>query len=169
MKINKIFSVAVALTAIFLSACNEDPQGTTPKFPSETQTFTVDTNDTVVVAFSAHSSWQLSSDAMWCKVDGLFLDTSGKAGEQLVTFVITDDGQSVDESKANIILRMGEESGVIAVITRRGITDAIIIGNDSVDYKHNQTLLIGSEGVTSFSIKETTIDSNNLYISTECF
>ena len=92
MKINKIFSVAVALTAIFLSACNEDPQGTTPKFPSETQTFTVDTNDTVVVAFSAHSSWQLSSDAMWCKVDGLFLDTSGKAGEQLVTFVITDDG-----------------------------------------------------------------------------
>lgn len=166
MKINKIFSVAVALTAIFLSACNEDPQGTTPKFPSETQTFTVDTNDTVVVAFSAHSSWQLSSDAMWCKVDGLFLDTSGKAGEQQVTFVITDDGQSVDESKANIILRMGEESGVIAIITRRGLTDAIIIGNDSVDYKHNQTLLIGSEGVTSFSIKETSFDSNNLYIST---
>ena len=166
MKINKIFLGAVALTAMLLSACNENPEGTTPKFPAETQTFTVDTNDTVVVAFSANSSWQLSSDAMWCKVDGLFLDTSGKAGEQQVTFVITDDGQSVDESKANIILRMGEESGVIAIITRRGITDAIVLGSDSIDYTHGESITIGASGAQSLVLRKTTFDSNNLHITT---
>lgn len=166
MKINKIFLGAVALTAMLLSACNENPEGTTPKFPAETQTFTVDTNDTVVVAFSANSSWQLSSDAMWCKVDGLFLDTSGKAGEQQVAFVITDDGQSVDESKANIILRMGEESGVIAIITRRGITDAIVLGSDSIDYTHGESITIGASGAQSLVLRKTTFDSNNLHITT---
>ena len=165
MKINKIFSVAVALTAIFLSACNEDPQGTTPKFPSETQTFTVSPNDTIKVTFTANDTWQLSSDAMWCRVDGLFLDTSGKAGEQNIAFVINADGHSVNESKANITLRMGNESRVIAIVTRIGITNAIIVGCDTVNYKHNQTVTIGTSGIQELVIRQSTFDINNLYIT----
>ena len=166
MKINKIFLGVAALATLILGACDDTPQGSSSSFPTETQTFTASPSDTVAVTFTANSAWQLSSDAMWCKVDGLFLDTSGKAGEQRVAFVITADGQSVDTSKAHITLRMGDESGIIAIITRRGITDAIVLGNDSLNYTHGETLTIGTSGSQSVVLRKTTFDSNNLHIST---
>lgn len=166
MKINKIFLGVAALATLMLGACDDTPQGSSSSFPTETQTFTASPTDTVAVTFTANSAWQLSSDAMWCKVDGLFLDTSGKAGEQRVAFVITADGQSVDASKAHITLRMGDESGIIAIITRRGITDAIVLGNDSLNYTHGETLTIGTSGSQSVVLRKTTFDSNNLHIST---
>ena len=166
MKKNKMLLGAVALAALLFSACNDVIQGTTEvTFPTETQTFTVSPSDTIMVTFTASSSWQLSSDAMWCRVDGLFLDTNGKAGEQSVAFVINADGHSVNESKANITLRMGNESGVIAVVTRTGITNAIVVGCDTLNYKHNQTVTIGTSGTQELVIRQSTFDINNLYIT----
>lgn len=165
MKTNKFWMCALAMTAFLMGACIEENEAPTPIFPTEVTTHTVAAGEEVTIAFTANTDWQLSSDAMWCKVDGLFLDTNGKAGEQQVTFHVNADGQSVDDSKANISLRMGEESRVIATIVRTGITNAIVLGNDSVNYTHNQTVTIGAEGTLTLVIKETTFDKNNLYIS----
>lgn len=165
MKTNKFWMCALAMTAFLMGACIEENEAPTPIFPTEVTTHTVAAGEEVTIAFTANTDWQLSSDAMWCKVDGLFLDTNGKAGEQQVTFHVNADGQSVDDSKANISLRMGQESRVIATIVRTGITNAIVLGNDSVNYTHNQTVTIGAEGTLTLVIKETTFDKNNLYIS----
>lgn len=166
MKINRILLSVAAICSLLLSACNDVMQGTaTQGFPTDTLTSTVVPGDTVTVTFSVDSDWQLSSDAMWCKVNGLFPDTSGKAGKQSVLFVISNEGQTVDASKASISLRLGDEIRVIAVVTRKGITDAIVLGTDSINYTHGQTLTIGSSATQSLVIRKTTFDSNNLYIS----
>ena len=166
MKINKMLLGFVATATLLFSACDEVINGSAESgFPTETQTFTVSPNDTIKVTFTANDTWQLSSDAMWCRVDGLFLDTSGKAGEQNIAFVINADGHSVNESKANITLRMGNESRVIAIVTRIGITNAIIVGCDTVNYKHNQTVTIGTSGIQELVIRQSTFDINNLYIT----
>lgn len=66
----------VATATLLFSGCDEIIQGSTESgFPTETQTFTVSPNDTIKVTFTANDTWQLTSDAMWCRVDGLFLDT----------------------------------------------------------------------------------------------
>ena len=166
MKINKILLGFVALISLLFSACDDVMQGTTTHgFPTDTLAYTVVPGDTVAVTFSAESDWHLSSDAMWCKVDGLFLDTSGKSGSQSVSFVISDQGQTVDDSKASISLRMGDEIRVIAIVIRKGITDAMILGADSINYTHGQTLTIGASATQSLVIRKTTFDNNNLYIS----
>lgn len=162
---NKVWMGIMTMVVLMFSACDEKSGTDTPIFPEQITTHTVAAGDEVTISFTANADWQLSSDAMWCKTGG-FMDTYGKAGEQNVVFTITADGQSVDAAQANITLRMGNDQMVIAVITRTGITNAIVLGDDSVDYQHNQTLLIGSEGVAEMVIKETTFDANNLYLST---
>lgn len=166
MKINKILLGFVAFASLLFSACHDVMEGTTTNgFPTDTLAYTVVPGDTIAVTFSAESDWHLSSDAMWCKVDGLFLDTSGKSGSQSVSFVISDEGHTVDASKASISLRLGDEIRVIAIVTRQGITDAMILGADSITYTHGQTLTIGASATQSLVIRKTTFDSNNLYIS----
>lgn len=165
MNTNKIWMSVMAMVTLMFCACNEEKGTDAPIFPEQVTTHTVVVGDEVTISFTANTDWQLSSDAMWCKTGG-FMDAYGKAGEQHVLFTITAEGQSVDAAQANIILRMGNDQMVIAVITRTGITNAIALGNDSVDYQHNQTLLIGSEGIAELTIKSTTFDANNLYLST---
>jgi hypothetical protein len=163
--ISKLWMGIFTLTTLLVCACEEKGGTDAPAFPNEVATYTVAAGDKVTISFTANTNWQLSSDAMWCKVDG-FLDTYGKAGEQNVVFTISADGQSVDDAKANITLRMGDQQALIAIITRAGIANAIVLGNDSIDYKHGQTLLIGPEGMASLIIKEMTFDANSLYPST---
>ena len=162
MKINRLWMALMAMTALLVCSCEEK---VTPVFPTEVATYAVEPGDEVVVTFDANTDWLLSSDAVWCKTDG-FLDAYGKVGEQRVTFTISADGQTLDADQANIRLRMGDEIRVIAIVTRAGFTNAVVLGNDSVDYVHNQTLTIASEGVATLAIKDISFDANNLYIST---
>ena len=160
-----LLCLAVAST-VLLGSCDDVMGGKTSLvFPSQMGFEDVLPGDTVHVSFTTDVIWQLSSDAMWCKVDGSFLDTSGKAGSQSVAFVIGDEARTVDASKANISLRLGDESRVIAVVTRKGITDAVIMGCDTINYSHGQTLVIGTSGTQSLALRKTTFDSNNLYVS----
>lgn len=163
--INRLWMGIITVLALMVSACEKEKGPDAPVFPDEVANYTVVAGDEVTISFTANTDWQLSSDAMWCKADG-FLDAYGKAGEQHVVFTISADGQSVDDAQAHITLRMGDQQALIATITRTGITNAIVLGNDSVDYHHGQTLLIGPDGVASLTIKETTFDANNLYLST---
>ena len=166
---NKIHNVLLCLAVLstsFFSSCDETMDGDTSlTFPSQTSVEGVSPGDTVFVTFTTDVNWQLSSDAMWCKVDGSFLDTSGKAGDQSVAFVISDEAHTVDAAQANISLRLGDETRVITIITRKGITDAVVMGCDSINYSHGQTLVIGTGGTQSLVLRKTTFDSNNLYVS----
>ena len=160
-----LLCLAVLSTALF-GSCDGTMNGETSlTFPSQTLIEGVSPGDTVLVTFTTDVNWQLSSDAMWCKVDGSFLDISGKAGEDTVTFVIGDEAHTVDVAKANISLRLGDETRVITVVTRKGITDAVIMGCDSINYSHGQTLVIGTSGTQSLVLRKATFDSNNLYVS----
>ena len=165
MKINRLWMGLMAMATLLVCSCEEKNGEVTPVFPTEVATYAVEPGDEVVVTFDANADWQLSSDAMWCKTGG-FLDAYGKAGEQQVAFTISADGQTLDADQANISLRMGDESKVIAVVTRAGFSNAVVLGNDSVDYVHNQTLTITSEGMATLAIKDITFDTNNLFIST---
>ena len=166
---NKIHNVLLCLAVLstsFFSSCDETMDGDTSlTFPSQTSVEGVSPGDTVFVTFTTDVNWQLSSDAMWCKVDGSFLDTSGKAGDQSVAFVISDEAHTVDAAQAKISLRLGDETRVITIITRKGITDAVVMGCDSINYSHGQTLVIGTGGTQSLVLRKTTFDSNNLYVS----
>ena len=160
-----LLCLAVLSTALF-GSCDETMSGKTSLvFPSQKVFEGKIPGEPVIVSFTTDVNWQLSSDAMWCKVDGSFLDTSGKAGSQSVAFVIGDEARTVDASKANISLRLGDESRVIAVVTRKGITDAVIMGCDTINYSHGQTLVIGTSGTQSLALRKTTFASNNLYVS----
>lgn len=161
---NKVWLCALAAVALLASACEETNEVQSPEFPTEVANHTVAAGDAVTIDFTANTDWQLSSDAIWCKVDGMFLDTSGKAGKQQVTFQVSADGQSVDESKANITLRMGDESKIIAVITRTGITGAVVLVGDDTCYEHNQSMNIGTSGTLALTIRELSFDINSLYI-----
>ena len=160
-----LLCLAVAST-VLLGSCDGIMGGKTSLvFPAQMAFDDVVPGDTVHVSFTSDVYWQLSSDAMWCKVDGAFLDTSGKAGSQSVAFVIGDEARTVDASKANISLRLGDETRVIAVVTRKGITDAVVMGCDTTNYSHGQTLVIGTSGTQSLVLRKVTFDSNNLYVS----
>lgn len=164
-KTNRFAWCALAALTLLVSACEENEGPQVPVFPTEVANYTVDAGDKVTINFTANTTWQIASDAIWCKVDGMFLDTSGKPGEHQVTFHINDDAQSADESKANIILRMGDESRVIAVVTRTGITGAIVLTSGDVIYENNEELIVGTSGAHSLTIKELSFDINNLYIN----
>ena len=160
-----LLCLAVAST-VLLGSCDDVMGGKTSLvFPSQKVFEGKIPGDTVHVSFTTDVNWQLSSDAMWCKVDGSFLDTSGKAGSQSVAFVIGDEARTVDASKANISLRLGDESRVIAVVTRKGITDAVIMGCDTINYSHGQTLVIGTSGTQSLELRDATFKIDNLYVS----
>lgn len=160
-----LLCLAVLSTALF-GSCDETMSGKTSLvFPSQKVFEGKSPGETVIVSFTTDVNWQLSSDAMWCKVDGLFLDTSGKAGSHSVTFVIGDEAPTVYAAKANISLRLGDETRVIAVVTRKGITDAVIVGCDSINYSHGQTLVIGTSGTQSLVLRKAPLGSNNLYVS----
>lgn len=160
-----LLCLAVAST-VLLGSCDDVMGGKTSLvFPSQMAFDDVVPGDTVHVSFTSDVYWQLSSDAMWCKVDGALLDTSGEAGSQSVAFVIGDEARTVDASKANISLRLGDETRVIAVVTRKGITDAVVMGCDTTNYSHGQTLVIGTSGTQSLVLRKVTFDSNNLYVS----
>jgi len=82
MKTNKFWMCALAMTAFLMGACieeNEEP--ILPNFPDSTTSYFVEPGDTVVIPLNPTLDWQLVSDATWCKVDGLSLDTNGKAGD----------------------------------------------------------------------------------------
>ena len=141
-----------AAVAVLLSACEEKETPIVPTFPEAAQ-HTVAPGDEFMVTFHAALDWQLASDASWCKVDGLFLDTSGKAGEQAVKFVISDEGRDFEEDKATITLRMGEQSEVVAHVTRTPIAYEFKVTDGTTDYTDGQSVVIGSTATVTMQVE----------------
>lgn len=77
--------------------------------------------DRTSFTFTVNDNWQLSSDATWC----LFMtsasdmqDMSGNAGTHTINLKITGDGLKNEPTFANITMKMGNKSGIIARVER---------------------------------------------------
>lgn len=72
-------------------------------------------------SFSIGVSWQLSSDATWCKFitsAGEVLDMSGNAGSHVVTLKITDENIKNEPTFANITIKADGKAAIIVNVER---------------------------------------------------
>lgn len=152
-----------AVTTLLLGACKEEDTPIVPTFP-EVAHHTVAPGDEFAISFTAALSWQLASDASWCKVDGLYLDTSGNAGEHTVKFVVSDEGHDFEEDKAAITLRMGEQSEVVAHVTRTAIGYELTVTDGTASYTAGQSVVIGTTGAITLQVASN-FSMDQLYIS----
>lgn len=77
--------------------------------------------DRPTFSFSVGSDWRLSSDALWCKFvtpGGELQEISGVAGSHTITLKITDEGIKNQPTFANVTIRIGDKSGIIAKVER---------------------------------------------------
>lgn len=120
--ISKYWLVLMALVSVTLfTACSsDDDDAVTPVFP-QVQTFAGAAGEVKEFTFEANESWSLSSDKIWCKLQGEKADAfviNGTAGKQTIKIKITDDDASKDMSVAQLFLNMGGQKVAIAEVTR---------------------------------------------------
>lgn len=119
--ISKYWLVLMALVSVTLfTACSSDDDAVTPVFP-QVQTFAGAAGEVKEFTFEANESWSLSSDKIWCKLQGEKADAfviNGTAGKQTIKIKITDDDASKDMSVAQLFLNMGGQKVAIAEVKR---------------------------------------------------
>ncbi len=118
MKRVTIMSIlAIMLIAVLGISCSKDKVGLIPN----ATVIECKAGERPTISFSAGGDWQLSSDAVWCKFitsGGELQEMAGAAGQHTITLKITDDNNNNQWSVANIIMKMGDKSGIIATIKR---------------------------------------------------
>lgn len=155
--ISKYWLVLMALVSVTLfTACSsDDDDAVTPVFP-QVQTFAGAAGEVKEFTFEANESWSLSSDKIWCKLQGEKADAfviNGTAGKQTIKFKITADDASDDMSVAQLFLNMGGQKVAIAEVTRSAagyklqVFDAA--GNDITE----TGITVGYNVYTKFTVK----------------
>ncbi|MFV0365911.1 MAG: hypothetical protein ACK5JS_05320 [Mangrovibacterium sp.] len=109
--------------AIFMTACSDDKEGLpAPVFPDSDQSTTLEPGGSTDLTFEANQAWSITSSMPWCKFaiadETPLASINGQAGEVTLCAVVDATAWAFTDSKAEITLRMGEESKVIATITR---------------------------------------------------
>ena len=122
----------ISLLMVFaVTACDdEDDNVATVTFP-EKQTIGGAAGETRSLTFDAVADWTLTSSSTWCyfitegtpaakAAEGVKeYSISGKAGKQIVTIGISDEGQDYDNATvASITIRMNGQEAVMAEVTR---------------------------------------------------
>lgn len=110
--------MVVAMSALMLTttSCEKDP-GAIPN----AKEIECKAGDRPTITFTAGGDWQLSSDQVWCQFitsAGELQEMAGPAGTHTITLKITDDSNGNQWNEAKITMKMGEKSGVIAIIKR---------------------------------------------------
>lgn len=149
MKNIKLFAgICMFVSALaFLSACSDDDNGAVaPVFPDKVEELSLTTaGETAEFSFTANTDWTLTSSKLWCKFvsegENMVM-LYGPAGEQNVKVIVTDDIWDFEASTAEISLNMGDESKVIAKITR-GAKGLVVNGYDdehplNISYAYSQ-------------------------------
>lgn len=154
--ISKYWLVLMALVSVTLfTACSSDDDAVTPVFP-QVQTFAGAAGEVKEFTFEANESWSLSSDKIWCKLQGEKADAfviNGTAGKQTIKVKITGDDASDDMSVAQLFLNMGGQKVAIAEVTRSAagyklqVFDAA--GNDITE----TGITVGYNVYTKFTVK----------------
>lgn len=113
--------ISLTFIIVLFNACSKDEDKVTlPVFPSK-QTVNIKANNTKEFSFDANMDWKLTSSQTWCKFvvnEAEEYSLSGKAGNQTVTIMVTNENMSFDETKAILKLQMGNQSEDIADIIR---------------------------------------------------
>ena len=115
-------------------ACEEtpiEPEVVDPVFPSEVTEKNVEAGETVELQFTANLDWELSIPATeqnkyWLDDAGMPASkVSGKAGDQTVSVVFSEDEYYDANVLCEVTLTMGGESKVIAKLTRLAINRSL--------------------------------------------
>ena len=115
-------------------ACEEkpiEPEVVAPVFPSEVTEKNVEAGETVELQFTANLDWELSIPASeqnkyWLDDAGMPASkVSGKAGDQTVSVVFSEDEYYDANVLCEVTLTMGGESKVIAKLTRLAINRSL--------------------------------------------
>lgn len=118
-KINLFTKVCLFAAMMFMAAaCTEDEPAVAPIFPEGETTLNVKAGDKTEVSFTANVDWELSSSALWCVFSNGKMRINGTAGEQKLELSINADMLTFEESVADITLKMGDESKIIAKVYR---------------------------------------------------
>lgn len=108
-----------------------EPETVAPVFPSEVTEKNVEAGETVELQFTANLDWELSIPATeqnkyWLDDAGMPASkVSGKAGDQTVSVVFSEDEYYDANVLCEVTLTMGGESKVIAKLTRLAINRAL--------------------------------------------
>lgn len=146
---------AFIVSAVFVS-CSDD-ENTQPVAPifSEPLDYECEGNSKDTIEFVSETDWKLVSSSIWCtlSLDGeLFsYDVSGKAGKNSVTFMVTDDGQSFEETVAKLTLIREGASEVIAIV-RRGSKEHELKVYDA-DGNISDKIDIDNSGMVTFNVE----------------
>lgn len=125
-------AAAFVMGVAAMVACQEKPEPVVePIFPSKVTEKNVEAGETVEVSFNANVDWELSIPASeqnkyWLDDAGIPASkVSGKAGDQTVSVVFSDDQYYDANVLCEVTLKMGDQSMVIAKFTRLAINRAI--------------------------------------------
>lgn len=110
--------VVVALS-MAVASCNKNDVGLTT-IP-DMKTIECNAGDRPSFTFSVGNDWQLTSDAVWCKLitsSGEMNTMYGNAGTHSITLRITDEEIRNEPTTAYISLRVGKQEAIIVTVVR---------------------------------------------------
>lgn len=144
----------IAISAAMFLSCDkektEDGNATMP----QTQSIKCSAGERPTLSFTVNGSWQLSSDATWCKFisqSGDVLDISGNAGSHTITLRITHDNLTDSASIANLTMKMGDKTAIIAIVERSAREAEISLYDENGEYLY--AVPVGFDSYTTFYVE----------------
>lgn len=116
----RMLGLVLAASALMLTTTSCEKDNSISEIPG-CKDIICEAGDRPTFSFTVGDSWQLSSDAVWCKFvtpGGELQEMAGVAGSHTITLKITDDGIKNQPTFANITIKIGSNSGIIAKIER---------------------------------------------------
>lgn len=124
-KLTSWFMMAVmVLMASSITSCSSDDEPVLPVFPTQSETVTgIAPGATSEMTISPNLDWKLSSNKTWLELSASNgaegQDIQGKAADNVkVTLSVSDEKWGFTEDKAEVTMTMGNETKVIATVTR---------------------------------------------------
>lgn len=160
-------AAALTLGLAAMVACEkgpkEEPKNEAPVFPTEVIEKNVEAGETVELTFAANLDWELSIPASeqtkyWLDDAGMPASkVSGKAGNQTVSVVFSEDEYYDENVLCNVTLTMGGQSKVIAKLTRLAINRSLeVYTAEKSDWSFKSTY--GTEKATALELTTFTGD-----------
>lgn len=110
--------LGLSITLVATTSCEKEAE--IPELPNLKEII-CEAGDRPSFTFTVNANWQLTSDAIWCKFitsGGELLDIAGSAGTHTVTLRITNDDIKTEATFANITIKAGGQTAIIARVER---------------------------------------------------
>ena len=144
----------IAMSVVTSLSCDKEKSEDGGVTMPQTQSIKCSVGERPTLSFTVNGSWQLSSDATWCKFisqSGDVLDISGNAGSHTITLRITDDNLADSATIANLTMKMGSQTAVIAVVERSAREAKISLYDENG--KPIQAIPVGFDDYATFYVE----------------